>query len=74
MKTRYLLKVFQEWEKRIKENARQGEFNILYIARTFVDATCTPTQHNDNKKPKNKTKLQVQCIHQKFLLTNNRIP
>jgi hypothetical protein len=44
------LKLFQEWERRVKKNEGRGEFNYnsLRIIRTFVNVTLYP-QYNNNK-------------------------
>jgi hypothetical protein len=42
---------------KIKENDRRGEFiwYVWYIVRTFVNATCSPTQQRNKKERKNKS-------------------
>jgi hypothetical protein len=44
------LKLFQKWEGEIKENDEGTNYimiYILYIVRTFVNATMNPFQHNN---------------------------
>jgi hypothetical protein len=52
-------KFWRDWGRWIKENGGRGEFKYnMFDIRSFVNATCTLTQHNNKNKYKKKKALE----------------